>query len=433
MSDILMVGSTLIVDTEAKSEAVLSEIPEISREELRRRLHDPSLTIVDVLPAESYAAGHVPGAVSIPLELVASRAPELLPDHAAEIVVYCGKLTCDRSEQALEQLHKLSYSNVRDYRAGIADWVESGEPTESIAEAASKPDAAAAILAGPPLTVSPTGEIGRLPARLSQMRRWDNSVLDLVQRQSTLQLFLLWLAMILLSGAGYWLGALAGEHGLVEAGVPVGADLKGFAGAIYFSFVTATSVGYGDIVPVGFARAIAVAEAISALLIFGAVVAKFVSHRQEELVLEIHRVTFEERLARVQTNFSMVISELLSIQAMCDAQAPLNGVGTRLDSAALIFLGEVRAIHDLLYQPRLIVEEGVLATILALLASAMNVLSELLSHLPPTFVRSQPLEIALENLTRLAGDICSTCVPHEYTPRLVFWMDRIQTTARKIK
>ena len=96
-----MIGSIFIVDTEAKSEAVLSEIPEISREELRHRLHDPSLTIVDVLPAESYAAGHVPGAVSIPLELVASRAPELLPDHAAEIVVYCGKLTCDRSEQAL--------------------------------------------------------------------------------------------------------------------------------------------------------------------------------------------------------------------------------------------------------------------------------------------------------------------------------------------
>jgi rhodanese-related sulfurtransferase len=421
------------VESEAKSEAVLSEIPEILREELRRRLHDPSLTIVDVLPAESYAAAHVPGALSIPLEQVAGRAPELLPDRAAEIVVYCGKLTCDRSEQALQQLHELGYSNVRDYRAGIEDWVESGEPTESVGEAASEPDAAAGIMLGPPLTVSATGEVGRAPARVSQMRRWDNSVLNLVQRQSTLQLFLVWTGMILLCGAGYWLGALAGDQGLVEAGSPVGTDLKGFADAIYFSFVTATSVGYGDIVPVGFARAIAVAEAVSALLIFGAVIAKFVSHRQEELVLEIHRVTFEERLARVQTNLNLVISELLSIEEMCDAEAPPNRIGTRLDSAALIFLGEVRAIHDLLYQPRLMVEEGVLATILALLTSALNVLSELLSRLPPTFMRSEPLKIALDNLTRLAGDICSTCVPHEYTPRLVFWMDRIQATARKIK
>jgi hypothetical protein len=36
-------------------------------------------------------------------------------------------------------------------------------------------------------------------------------------------------------------------------------------------------------------------------------------------------------------------------------------------------------------------------------------------------------------LARLAGEICSSCVPHEYTPRLVFWMDRIEATAQRIK
>jgi rhodanese-related sulfurtransferase len=48
---------------------------------------------VDVLPAESYAAGHIAGALSLPLEQVASRAQELLPDRSAEIAVYCGKFT----------------------------------------------------------------------------------------------------------------------------------------------------------------------------------------------------------------------------------------------------------------------------------------------------------------------------------------------------
>jgi rhodanese-related sulfurtransferase len=70
-----------------------SAIPEISREELRRRLHDSSLTIVDVLPEASYVEGHIPGALSLPLEQLANRARELLPDPAAEIVVYCGKFT----------------------------------------------------------------------------------------------------------------------------------------------------------------------------------------------------------------------------------------------------------------------------------------------------------------------------------------------------
>ena len=72
---------------------ISSDVPEISREELRKRLKSASLTIVDVLPAESYAAGHIPGAISLPLESVASQARELLPDPTAEIAVYCGKFT----------------------------------------------------------------------------------------------------------------------------------------------------------------------------------------------------------------------------------------------------------------------------------------------------------------------------------------------------
>ncbi|HZC45926.1 MAG TPA: potassium channel family protein [Candidatus Acidoferrum sp.] len=316
----------------------------------------------------------------------------------------------------------------------MADWIEAGEPTDGVGETASEPAADTAPLIGPPLTVSPTGEFGRVPARVSQMGRLDESLLEMVHQRSTLQLFLLWIGMILVSGACYWLGALIGKQGLVEGGIPVGADLKGFVGALYFSFVTATSIGYGDIVPIGGARAIAVIEAISALLIFGAVVAKFVSHRQDQLVSEIHRITFEERLDRVQTNLHMVISELLAIAAMCEApDSRINRYVTRLESAMMLFQGELRTTHDLLYQPRLIVEEGVLAAILAALSSAMNVFSDVLACLPPNFARSQPFEITLQSITRLAEEICGECVPHSYTPRLVFWMDRIKATAQRIK
>ena len=70
---------------------------------------------------------------------------------------------------------------------------------------------------------------------------------------------------------------------------------------------------------------------------------------------------------------------------------------------------------------------SVLSSILANLASAFDVLAELLACLPAEFVRSQLLERALGNLTRLAEDICGSCVP-----RLRFWMDRIQNTSRRI-
>jgi len=66
---------------------------EISRDELQRRLHDSSLTIVDVLPRESYVEAHIPGAINIPLEQLRDHAQEQLPDHAADIAVYCAKFT----------------------------------------------------------------------------------------------------------------------------------------------------------------------------------------------------------------------------------------------------------------------------------------------------------------------------------------------------
>jgi rhodanese-related sulfurtransferase len=78
---------------EAATALVAEPIPEISREEVLRRLHDPALTIVDALPRESYETGHIPGALSLPVAEVESGARTLLPDPAAEITVYCAKFT----------------------------------------------------------------------------------------------------------------------------------------------------------------------------------------------------------------------------------------------------------------------------------------------------------------------------------------------------
>ena len=320
---------------------------------------------------------------------------------------------------------------MRDYRGGLADWVESGSPLEQASDATSTDSSA--IPLGPRLTASVDGLAGEGPARILERQRWNDSIAELINRLSTLQLFLVWIGTVLLCGFGYWVGALAGEHGLIEANRPIAPDIHGLASALYFSFVTATSVGYGDVLPVGFARLIAIVEAVTALLVFGAVISKFVSHRQDQMVGEIHRVTFDERLDRVQSNLHVVISELLELTTLCETPSvPSHRVATRLHSTIWLFLSELRTTHDLLYQPRLQVEEIVLASILGNLASALEVLAELLACLPPDFTRTDHLEISLSSLTRTAEDICGNCVPHEYTPRLIFWMDRIQATARRI-
>ena len=258
-------------------------------------------------------------------------------------------------------------------------------------------------------------------------------LLDLVDSLSTARLFAVWLAVTVGCGVTYWLISLSSRAGLVEAGARVGNNLSGLLTAIYFSFITATSVGYGDVLPIGATRILAVGEAVAGLLIFGLLIAKFVSYRQDLLVREIHSVTFEERLDRVQTNLHLVVSELLAIAVLCDdGAAQLGRLGPRLETTTLVFTSELHAVHELLYNPRQAPDESVLAAILANLSSALNTLGEVLGCLPQNLRKSPALETGLQILSALANDICADCVPQVYAPVLTVWMDRIQEGARNL-
>jgi rhodanese-related sulfurtransferase len=69
------------------------ETTAIPHDELRRRLRDPSLTIVNVLPYESYRAGRIPGSVHLPVGEIPAHALTVLPDRTRELVLYCGTET----------------------------------------------------------------------------------------------------------------------------------------------------------------------------------------------------------------------------------------------------------------------------------------------------------------------------------------------------
>jgi rhodanese-related sulfurtransferase len=77
----------------ATTAAIDPGIPGIDRAELKRRLRDPALTIVNVLPPEAFRAGRIPGSINLPVRDTPDRAASLLPDRAREIVVYCAAET----------------------------------------------------------------------------------------------------------------------------------------------------------------------------------------------------------------------------------------------------------------------------------------------------------------------------------------------------
>ena len=69
------------------------EIREISRDEIRARLRDRSLTLVNVLTREAFKAARIPGSLNLPVAEVESRAGEVLPERSSEIAIYCGSPT----------------------------------------------------------------------------------------------------------------------------------------------------------------------------------------------------------------------------------------------------------------------------------------------------------------------------------------------------
>ena len=104
----------------------------IRRDELKGLLDaGEGIVLVEALPEKFYRDGHLPGALNLPHDDVDARAPTLLPDKSAPIVVYCASAPCRNSGLAAERLTALGYADVRDYHEGKQDWIEAGLPTET--------------------------------------------------------------------------------------------------------------------------------------------------------------------------------------------------------------------------------------------------------------------------------------------------------------
>jgi rhodanese-related sulfurtransferase len=102
----------------------------ISRDELRAEIDAGTVVVLDALGGAYYEQQHLPGALPLVADEVATRAAALLPDRSAAIVTYCSNAACPNSQQVADRLSALGYTNVRKYREGIQDWLEAGLPVE---------------------------------------------------------------------------------------------------------------------------------------------------------------------------------------------------------------------------------------------------------------------------------------------------------------
>ena len=100
----------------------------------------------------------------------------------------------------------------------------------------------------------------------------------------------------------------------------------------------------------------------------------------------------------------------------------------------MVFVGELHAVHDLLYRPQDTPEEAVLEAILAGLASVFREFNELLACVQAQRAERPPaLSASVKTMSRLAREICGDCVPREFAPALRTWMDQIQRMAAEVE
>lgn len=103
----------------AAREYLGDDVETIGRAELLARLGEGDVVVVDVRPGEEFAAGHIEGARSIPLEELERRLGELPPDQ--EIVAYCRGPFCAYADEAVRRLSDAGRS-ARRLEGGWPEW-----------------------------------------------------------------------------------------------------------------------------------------------------------------------------------------------------------------------------------------------------------------------------------------------------------------------
>lgn len=105
---------------------VKDNLEAIPRDELISRVKDGLVTVIDVRPVEEYAAGHIPGAINIPLHELELRLNELSTEQ--EIVAYCRGPHCVLAFDAVASLRQQGLQ-ARRMQDGFPEWQVAGLPT----------------------------------------------------------------------------------------------------------------------------------------------------------------------------------------------------------------------------------------------------------------------------------------------------------------
>jgi rhodanese-related sulfurtransferase/DNA-binding transcriptional ArsR family regulator len=124
-------GETRLAEIDRVVETFLEDrdvLEAVGAAALVERLSDGNVVVLDVRPEEEYRAGHIPGALSVPVDALEAALQALPKDK--EIVAYCRGPYCVFSDEAVTLLRSRGYQ-ARRLAEGLPDWRAKGLPVET--------------------------------------------------------------------------------------------------------------------------------------------------------------------------------------------------------------------------------------------------------------------------------------------------------------
>lgn len=124
------IAGNRVSDVERLARAYLGDhngLEAVTKEELKKRLRNKDVFVLDVRPPEEFDAGHIPGALSMPLGELKRRLRELPKDK--DIVAYCRGQYCSFAPAAVRYLTSKGYE-AKLLQDGLPDWASAGLPVE---------------------------------------------------------------------------------------------------------------------------------------------------------------------------------------------------------------------------------------------------------------------------------------------------------------
>jgi len=115
-----------LVDDYLKVKDSLEPVP---ADQLLERVRNGLVTVLDVRPPEEYAAGHLPGAINVPLNALEKELHKL--DLSKEIVAYCRGPHCVLAFDAVSRLRKSGAKKAKRLDGGLPEWRLLGLPVET--------------------------------------------------------------------------------------------------------------------------------------------------------------------------------------------------------------------------------------------------------------------------------------------------------------